>query len=127
MGVWMLGKPIYVETRDLHLVVLDFQGFRSAKHDKKSGAGSVRSETANQIHTDSKLFTLCALLSSTVCFNVRKNFEEKQFEEFDMFRDLTRIVQVKPSNEASMLMKAQGTPGGRGEIENVAYQEHLLP
>lgn len=55
---------------------------------------------------DSKLFTLCALLSSTICFNLRKNFEEKTIEELDMFRDLTRIVQVKPSNEASNLMKA---------------------
>mmetsp|Transcript_5667 Transcript_5667/g.7588 ORF Transcript_5667/g.7588 Transcript_5667/m.7588 type:complete len:161 (+) Transcript_5667:327-809(+) len=24
MGVWMLGTPIYVESRDLHIVVLDF-------------------------------------------------------------------------------------------------------
>ena len=111
----------------MHIVVLDFQGFRSSKSDKKSKAGSVRSDVANQINTDSKLFTLCALLSSTICFNLRKNFEERTFEELDMFRDLTRIVQVKPSNEASNLMKAQGTPGGRGAIEDLAYQEHLLP
>ena len=75
----MLGKPIHVEERNLHIVILDFQGFRSSK---KSGAGSVRSEAANVSNTDSKLFSLCALLSSIVCFNIRKGFEEKSFEDF---------------------------------------------
>mmetsp|Transcript_5667 Transcript_5667/g.7591 ORF Transcript_5667/g.7591 Transcript_5667/m.7591 type:complete len:83 (+) Transcript_5667:843-1091(+) len=79
---------------------------------------SVRSEVANQMSTDSKLFALCTLLSSTICFNLRKNFEEKTLEDFDMIRDLSRLIKVKPSNQASSLMKAGGTPGGRGPLED---------
>lgn len=83
---------------------------------------SNRSAVANAMSTDSKLFTLCTLLSSTICFNVKKSFDEKTLEHLDMFRDLSRLIKVKPSMQASSLMKAGGTPGGRGTVEDQAYQ-----
>jgi len=95
----MLGKPMYVENRDMHIIVLDYQGFRFSKHaDDKSAKTSNRTAIANAMSTDSKLFSLCTLLSSTICFNIKKNFEEKTLEDLEMFRDLSRLIKVKPSN-----------------------------
>ena len=91
----MLGKPLYIENRDMHILVLDFQGFRFSRHDDKS---MKRAAVANAMSTDSKLFALCTLLSSTICFNVKKSFEEKTLEDLDLFRDLSRLIKDKPSN-----------------------------
>lgn len=115
----MLGNPIYVEKRKMHILVLDFQGFSFGRKDgekEKSIHTSNRSAVANASSTDSKLFTLCTLLSSTICFNVKKDFDEKTLEDLDMFRDLSRLIKVKPSNQAAGLMKAKGTPGGRDTV-----------
>ena len=95
----MLGKPLYVKDRNMHILVLDFQGFRFSRHDgSKSVATSNRSAIANAMSTDSKLFSLCTLLSSTVCFNVKKSFDADTLTDLDMFRDLSRIIKIKPSN-----------------------------
>ena len=44
-----------------------------------------------------------------------------------MFRDLQRLIKLKPANQASPLMKAHGTPGGRDAIDDELYQMHLFP
>ena len=83
----------------MHIVVLDFQGFRFSRYDaSKSAATSNRSAFANNMTTDSKLFSLCTLLSSTICFNVKKSFDADTLTDLDMFRDLSRLIKIKPSN-----------------------------
>jgi len=40
----------------------------------------------------------------------------------EVVRELSRLIQIKPSSKAANLMKATGTPGGRGTAEDQAYQ-----
>ena len=74
-GVWMLGSPILNEARDIHILFLDFEGFPPARHGAGVGGKSQKSN-ADKAHRDmnNKLFALCAMLSSTLCFNIVKTF-----------------------------------------------------
>ena len=68
----MLGSPLYHDERDVHILFLDFEGFQAGH---PAGDRS-KSSRAHANSTDSKLFALGALLSSTICFNVVKTFNE---------------------------------------------------
>ena len=70
----MLGSPILNEQRDIHILFLDFDGFQAGHGPAADRSKSSRANQANS--TDSKLFALGALLSSTICFNVVKTFNE---------------------------------------------------
>ena len=70
----MLGSPLYHDERDVHILFLDFEGFQAGHGPAADRSKSSRANQANS--TDSKLFALGALLSSTICFNVVKTFNE---------------------------------------------------
>ena len=71
---------------------------------------------------------LCALLSSTICFNIRKTFDEKTIDDLDIFKKLGDIIKIKPSHSATSLMHSGVTPGARSTKEdNLVYQDHLFP
>lgn len=106
----MLGKPILIPERNMHIVILDFQGFGSRVSDAKSKSTNTK-KNVSATSTDVKLFTLCTLLSSTICFNIRKTFDEKTLEDLDMFKELSRLIRIKPSHSAASLMVGGGTPG----------------
>lgn len=107
----MLGKPIDFPERNMHLVILDFQGFGVLKqNDAKSKSTNTR-KNVSATSIDAKLFTLCTLLSSSICFNIRKTFDEKTLEDLDMFKELSRLIRIRPSHSAASLMAGGGTPG----------------
>lgn len=51
-GVWMWSAPIFVEDRDIHVILLDFEPFNQ-----------------NSIDYDTRLMTLAASLSSLLVLN----------------------------------------------------------
>ena len=75
----MLGKPFTHEERGLSILFLDFEGFQSSHGPAGDRSKSSRANLTNS--TDSKLFALGTLLSSTICFNVVKTFNEQTLED----------------------------------------------
>lgn len=116
----MLG-PINVGddgNQEKEILFLDFEGFESS---------SVSHQNTNS--TESKLFALCALLSSTICFNVSKTLSASTLEDLDFLKDLHRRIQIKPAALAENFMRETTGANGRGSIaaDRQIYQEHLFP
>ena len=113
----MLGSPLYHEERDIHILFLDFEGFQSSN----APAGDHRSKNSrapNANSTDSKLFALGSLLSSTICFNVVKTFNEQTLEDMELIKGLEKRIKIRPPEMSANLMRDRGTPGGRGTVED---------
>ena len=68
--------------------------------------------------TDSKLFALCTLLSSTICFNIVKTLDERTVEDLELIKGLEKRIKIRPPEKAANLMHERGTPGGRGTVED---------
>lgn len=114
----MLGRPLYVEERDIHILFLDFEGFQTAKGaagDRSAGGKSAAARN-NVNSTDSKLFALAALLSSTICFNIHRTFDQKTLEDLEVIKDLHRLIKIRPPDHSANLMRERGTAGGRGTV-----------
>lgn len=127
-GVWMLGSPLHLEERGIHILFLDFEGFQSSAHvapGAKSAKSSTRTNLANS--TDSKLFALAALLSSTICFNIRQTFDEKTLDDLELIKGLEKRIKIRPPEQSASLMRERGTPGGRGTVDDQLYADHLFP
>lgn len=117
-------SPIYLEERDINLVILDFEGFQTAR----GYQGEKANKSRNNINsTESKLFALCSLISSTICFNINKEFNEKTLEDFEVIKDLHRLIKIRPPDHSANLMRERGTPGGRATADDQNYSEHLFP
>lgn len=116
-GIWMLGSPFYHEERDVHILFLDFEGFKSSARGASSAASQI----------DSKLFALSTLISSTICFNIVKTLDEKTLEELELIKGLEKRIKIRPPERAANFMHERGTPGGRSTIEDQQYAEHLIP
>jgi len=120
-------QPMFVNSRGINIVVLDFQGFNFSRYNGGKSAMSGKTSNINSNLTDSKLFALCSLLSSAICFNVQKTFDEKTLEDLHFIKDLNKRIQIKPSVSAAKLMGESGTSRGRGNKEDPTYLDHLLP
>ncbi len=88
-------KPLYIDSRNINILVLDFQGFHFSRYaDDKSAMSSkyALNSGLKDKSADAKLFAICVLISSTVCFNVHKTFDEKTLENLNVFKELTRMI-----------------------------------
>lgn len=61
-GIWIWGEPIFVENRNMHIILLDTEGSGSTEKDKNH---------------DAKIFSLIVLLSSTFIYNSMQTIDEK--------------------------------------------------
>ena len=82
----MWSEPIYVEERDLHVILLDFEGFSSQKLSQAQSASA-----------DAILFSLACLLSSTVMLNsmTPKN-GDLPLDHLKFLTDISSHVLVQP-------------------------------
>mmetsp|Transcript_16158 Transcript_16158/g.13709 ORF Transcript_16158/g.13709 Transcript_16158/m.13709 type:complete len:145 (-) Transcript_16158:258-692(-) len=78
-GIWIWGKPIKLSD-DLHLLLLDTEGLASYTRDE---------------NIDAKLFTLTALMSSTMVYNVMQSIDEKAIESLSFIANLTKYLSME--------------------------------
>ena len=121
----MLGKPFTHEERGLSILFLDFEGFQSSHGPAGDRSKSSRANLANS--TDSKLFALGTLLSSTICFNIVKTFNEQTLEDLALVQQLERKIKLRPPGGSANLMRERGASTGRSTVEDQQYAEHLFP
>ena len=80
-GIMMWGNPIYVEERNIHVLLLDCEGMGSPK---------------NTLAYDSKLFALTFLLSSCMVINSMQMFDEKGLNQLALISDLPKYISMVP-------------------------------
>lgn len=124
----MWGETCYNGEHRQHLIVLDFEGFSYSHRGKEKDTSPVKSTT------DSKLFALCVLLSSSIFFNIEKTFDEKTMKDLDVIQKFENYIKIRMPSLANTALRpggGGGTPGGdegRGTIEeDNTYSAHLLP
>ena len=88
--------------------------------------------------TDSKLFALCVLLSSSICYNIDKKFDEKTLLDLEVMKKLETRIKIRMPTVTSDLMAARNAAAAAMTSENGAqrpsvvndeeeYSQHLLP
>jgi len=75
-GMWIWGKPIRL-SENLHLLLLDTEGLGSYTRDE---------------NIDAKLFTLTALMSSTMIYNVMNAIDERAIEGLSFIANLSKYL-----------------------------------
>jgi len=75
-GMWLWGKPIRL-SENLHLLLLDTEGLGSYTRDE---------------NIDAKLFTLTALMSSTMVYNVMNAIDERAIEGLSFVANLSKYL-----------------------------------
>jgi hypothetical protein len=76
-GIWIWGNPIYIEQRNMFLLLLDCEGFGSV--DK------------SEDH-DAKIFCLSVLLSSLLIFNSKGTIDERNIDSLGLAATLAHKV-----------------------------------
>lgn len=79
-GLWVWGEPIYLEDRNLKVLLIDTEGLGSAFED--------RNETI-----DMEIFCLGVLLSSLFIYNSMKNIDENAIESLGLVINLSKKIQ----------------------------------
>ena len=122
----MWGESTYNEEHKQHLIVLDFEGFSTTHRGREKDTSPLKSTT------DSKLFALCVLLSSSIFFNVEKTFDEKTMKDLDVIQKFENYIKIRMPTLSNTTLRPglDTTPGeeGRGTLEeDNSYSAHLLP
>jgi hypothetical protein len=79
-GIWMWGEPIYLEDKNLKVILIDTEGLGSAFED--------RNETI-----DMEIFCLGVLLSSLFIYNCMKNIDETAIESLALVINFAKKIQ----------------------------------
>ncbi len=79
-GLWIWGEPIYLEDRNLKVLLIDTEGLGSAFED--------RNETI-----DMEIFCLGVLLSSLFVYNSMKNIDENAIESLALVINFAKKIQ----------------------------------
>jgi len=109
----MWGEPYRMDDEcDTHVIFLDFEGFSSTHRGQDKNTSKVKSTI------DSKLFALCVLLSSSICYNIESTFDEKTLMDLDVIKDFENFIKIRmPSVSASLLKNKQIVETeGRGTV-----------
>ena len=85
-GIWIWGKPIYVDSRNIHVILLDTEG--SGSTDK------------NSTH-DGKIFALVVLISSFFIYNSIGAIDENAINNLSLAAKLSANIAVRAGNGVS--------------------------
>lgn len=80
-GLWMWGEPIYLEDKNMKILLIDTEGLGSAFDD--------RNETI-----DMEIFCLGVLLSSLFIYNSMKNIDENAIESLSLVINFAKKIQM---------------------------------
>ena len=64
-GIWLWGNPIFLEERNVHLLIMDCEGFGSLEQSENH---------------DAKIFCLSVLISSMIIYNSMQTIDEKSID-----------------------------------------------
>jgi hypothetical protein len=109
----MWGDPYRInDDCDWHVIFLDFEGFASTHRGLDKNTSKVKSTI------DSKLFALCVLLSSSICYNIESTFDEKTLMNLDVIKDFENYIKIRMPTVSSNLVrnKELGEYEGRGTV-----------
>jgi hypothetical protein len=84
-GIWMWGEPLFLEEKNLQVLLIDTEGLGSAFED--------RNETI-----DMEIFCLGVLLSSLFIYNSMKNIDENAIESLALVINFAKKIQSSYKN-----------------------------
>jgi prenyltransferase beta subunit len=68
-GIWLWGEPIYIQERNLYIILVDCEGFGSLDQEENH---------------DARIFCLSVLISSLIIFNSMEVIDEKNIESLSL-------------------------------------------